>query len=170
MPWWSTVKRLHCPLAHLLPLLGVHGLVHPLADRRLEEGQADVGNDQGTWVGGKDAKHVLAVAVVVIIDHGQELLAEMLMLLLPAQQAMCGSMRSLQMGVAWNLILRITNSSSNQQHGHHHHQDDDQHQDLRLLLAVLLLFVLHRPHDQDKKEPVDKTNLNSYGLFGIVCW
>ena len=74
------------------------------------------------------------------------------------------------MGVAWNLILRITNSSSNQQHGHHHHQDDDQHQDLRLLLAVLLLLVLHWPHDQDKKEPVDKTNLNSYGLFGIVCW
>ena len=61
--------------------------MHPLADRRLEEGQADVGHDQGTWVGGKDAKHVLAVAVVVIIDHGQELLAEMLMLLLPAQQA-----------------------------------------------------------------------------------
>ena len=112
MPWWSTVKRLHCPLAHLLPLLGVHGLVHPLADRGLEEGQADVGHDQGTWVGGKDDKHVLAAAVVVIIDHGQELLAEMLMLLLPAQQAMCGSMRSLQMGVACNLIMSITNSSS----------------------------------------------------------
>ena len=68
---------------------------------------------------------------------------------------------------AWPAIWSWASQAplQHQQHGHHHHQDNDQHQDLRLLLPVLLLLVLHRPHDQDKQEPVDKTNLNSYGLY-----
>ena len=34
---------------HLLPLLSIHGFVHPLADGGLEEGQADVRHHQSTF-------------------------------------------------------------------------------------------------------------------------
>ena len=34
-------------LRTLLPLLGVHGLVHPLADGWFEESKGDVGTDEG---------------------------------------------------------------------------------------------------------------------------
>ena len=40
----------HDPRHHLLPLLGIHGLVHPLADRRLEESQADVCHHQSPFI------------------------------------------------------------------------------------------------------------------------